>query len=380
MKQVKAIEIEQNNVKFYICSLEVELLKRICSTSIGDIKNSKDVYQRQLNESRTKQIALFAKRNSALFPTAIVLNSKQTLFYDEKTEKLKIPEEVNSFFIVDGQHRIAGIEKSKKNYNLCVVIMNNVNIDIQSELFITINSEQKAVNANVRYNIKSNDTVSTPEKVVRQLAVRLNGDEKSPFFNKIWFDDKRKNKGETKISLSAFCEPICGLIYNSKDYYNFKDLLNENNNDLSKLEREYSDQYREKILWKFYIKDKIDIIHKIFLNYFNAIKKTYHEVWSDSKSIIIKTTGFNAFMILFNDIFKLCSRNDNNFSFNYIFELLSKNKIDLKEFYVDQAGVGRSASKKLYNLLYNKIFDYQKRDDDKYIDYILNSTLDDDML
>lgn len=354
--KIKAIEVNQNNSKFYICAVNAKKLSYICSTSMQEIVNDTDVFQRQLNEERRKRITSFANRSRALFPTAIVLNSRSNIQFSNG--ELELNENPNSYFIIDGQHRIFGIKDSRYDYELCVVVV-NVDTDLQSELFITINSEQKTVNPNVRFNMKSNDKVGTPEKEIRNIAEMLNGDEQSPLYNKIWLDDKPRNKDNVKLSLGAFCEPLCNYIYNSKYYYEFKDLLIKtsfNKDDVKTFGKEH--KFDKKILWNCYVNRRMDVVHRILLNYFRAISVVYDKEWVDLKSIMLKTIGFNAFILLFVDIFKICQNNNNDFSCKNIIEILNQHKVDSSYFYTSKnASVGKVGAVELYKELRKGITD-----------------------
>jgi DGQHR domain-containing protein len=280
--------------------------------------------------------------------------------------ELDVPEEKNSFFIIDGQHRIAGIGKSNKNYQLGVVILNKVSTDVQSELFITINSEQKAVNPNVRFNMRSNDKFYTPEKMVRNIAEMFNTDAESPFFNKIWMDDTSRKRGELPLSLSAFCEPICAYIYNSKDYYALKDALYKSEGKMEAL-GDFSAKYGNNILWPLYISENEVVLYKILFNYFKTVYDIYEHVWKDPKSVIIRTTGYNAFIILFKSVFKYCKSDGNNFSYTRMLQILSANRIKDDYFYVPNVGVGRSGAYELYRMLIPKGFG-EEQIDSEYMD------------
>lgn len=348
--KVKALRITQNNTAFYLTTLNSSFLGHTCSTNMKNIENSEDIYQRRLNVSRVNRIADYANRIRALFPTCVVLNSRTVLHYDSVNMELEIPEEDDTFFIVDGQHRIAGITKSHRDYMLPIVILNNVSVDDQSELFITINSEQKSVHPNVRFNMKSNDKYNTPEKMVRNIAEMINGDIDSPLYHKIWMDDASRKKGERPLSLSAFCEPICAYIYNPKDYYSIKDALYKSEGDTAILNI-FSGKYENNILWTLYMNQRSEVLYKIILNYFLAIHDVYEEEWADRNSIIIKTTGYNAFMILFKEMFLYCRKNRNVFSRNVMYQVLSKKRVESKYFYAPIIGLGRSGAYELYRLL-----------------------------
>ncbi len=344
--KIRAFEIKQKNIVFYVAVLKNSLLSRICSTTLSRITSSTDIYQRRLNKTRVNSIALFAKRNRSVFPTSIVLNSSERMEYDSERLELTISDNKDAFFIIDGQHRIAGIKESGYDFEMSVVIFNNIDLDLQSELFLTINSEQKTVNPNVRFNMKSNDIVFTPEKMIRNIAELLNNDSESPLFNKIWMDDKPRKRGEYPLSLSAFCNPICEYVYNSKNYYSLKDELYKNNGDLTLLNNCFADE--NNFLWNIYKNHAEMVLYKILLNYFTSIKCIYQKVWDDPKSSIIKTTGYNALIILFKGLFMLCKRKNNNYSFDYMHSILSKRIIEESSFYAPNIQLGKSGAYELY--------------------------------
>lgn len=359
----KAIKLKQNDYEFFLTTLSVNFLHKACSTNIAQMDVEGDVYQRRLNKSRVLRIAGFARRSRAVFPTAVVLNSKLPLKYVHESMELFLPEEEDSFFVIDGQHRIEGVYESGNDLDMCVVIMNCVDLDMQSELFITINSEQKAVNPNVRFSIKSNDKYITPEKMICSIAKLFNNDPQSPFFERIWMDDTPRRRGQYTLSLSAFCEPLCEYIYSRNMYYNLKDCLYSRDGNKGCL-TDFNDSNAKYILWPFYLYDADKILYKILLNYFVAIKNVYSDVWYDTNSCIVKTTGYNAFMLLFKSLFMYCKQNGNDFSYARIYKILNENKIDSEEFDSKRAGLGRAAAYELFSKLRPKTFERVSIDED----------------
>lgn len=382
---VKVIEISQNNFKFYVCSLNAKMLYNMTHDSMEELKNNKDIYQRNLDSSRTKKIKEYADRERALFPTAVVLNSRQKVKFSEEKSSISI-EDGDKFFIIDGQHRINGINDSNKEYELCVVIMDELDPDMQSELFITINSEQKKVNSNISFIMRANDEVETPEKFIVNVIKMLNYDKTSPLFERIWMDDRRKVGGKNMISLATFGSPLCNYIYNMQ-YYEFKEKLIANKgNKMCEEIINYanSTEISNKLLWRLYVNNKTQLLFKILHNYFSAIHEVYNEVWEDNSSVIFKTTGFNAFVMLFKNIFMLCKK-DNDFTKDKIKELIEKNKLENCEFYtptkynvvnngtllLGRAQNGKAGSVELYKKLKKNMpenYDDEYQDLDYYYD------------
>lgn len=389
MKEFDAIKLKQNSYNIYICAIDAKSLHIMTHEYMEKIKNNKDLFQRTIDSTRTKRITEYADRLNSMFPTAIVLNAKQEIKF--KDNKINV-DDGDDFFIIDGQHRINGIFNSDNNYELPVVITENLDDGMQSELFITINSEQKKVNSNVSFNMRGNDSVDTPEKFVVNVLKMLNSDKDSALYNRIWMDDRKKNSGDNMISLATFGTPLCNYIYNPDYYYNFKDLLILCKNDkLSEgiINAGITKEFEQKILWKLYINSKESLLFRIFDNYFSAIKEVYSEEWNDKNSIILKTIGFNALIMLFKNVFIYCQKNNGNFTKEFIKDLLISSKIGKENFYtpkklneeikidgkeitlIGKAQNGKAGSVELY-LMLKKSMGYEFEDNYSDFDYYID--------
>jgi DGQHR domain-containing protein len=362
----QALKIEQNGYKFYICSMKGSIIKKISSTSMNEMGKHSEIYQRSIDESRARKIGKFIDRKNSLLPTAIILNSREKIEYNEATNELTLSSNNNSFFIIDGQHRIKGSEYATKDIEFVVVITDSLDLSMQTELFISINNEQKRVNPSVRFNLYSNDKEKTPERVIRHLAHLMNSTNDSPFYHKIRMDDSKRNASDSSLSLAAFASPLVSLIYYHQDYFEFKDELNKNNCFESideELMKDSNNKYKERLLWTFYYRNQEKVMYKIIWNYFTAISDVFKEQWSDKKSIIYKTTGYNAFVIVFKHLLKM-AKNERDFSLDFFKKHLQKTQHLGDNLYSDYYGVGQAASYKLArdilkNLMITDDIDYE---------------------
>lgn len=131
MKTIRMIEINQPIGTFYIGKMLSTDIVHIAKVSQRD---SSGGHQRQLKNTRAKEIATYCTDPDATFPTPIILAVSEEDFvqiqipptdygivsftYDETR---KIAE------ILDGQHRIAGMSvAADKEFELPVVIMFNL--------------------------------------------------------------------------------------------------------------------------------------------------------------------------------------------------------------------------------------------------------------
>ena len=96
---------------------------------------------------------------------------------------------------------------------------------------------------------------------------------------------------------------------------------------------------------------------------------------------MLKTVGFNAFILFFEDIYNLCHKNNNNFSKGFLYEILYRNRIDSEFFYISKkASLGKVGAADLYRELRRNfqetLMDYEKLefivDDEDFESFSLN--------
>ena len=363
-----AFKIKQPVGEFFVAKINYKDLVRLASKDMSEIsKNSKNnIYQRKLDENRKPSLKKYMEYSKATFPNGIILNAKKcaNLLYEDG--KVLINDTQNAFFIIDGQHRIEALKmyNGDKKFELCIIIFNDVDLDLQTEIFATVNGEQKAVNPTVNMNLKGNDNVDTPDKIIRDIAILLNGEENSPFYNMIKIDDTSKGI----LSMSALAKPLLGYIYDLTDYYNVKDYLIMNNNEREGLLAKYSYKLDRKIFWEMYCKKYDNIIYGLLFNYFTAIKNIFSKTqvekekntinqWNNKDYVLTKTLGYNALIELLKDIIlKKCNKNFKLENFTTILKPLemvySKDELITQENY----GAGLAGSNRLYKKLYGIVF------------------------
>ena len=128
MEKYRFTSIKQPAGKFYLSKMLASKLIPISQSNVRTPYNSTGI-QRLLSQKRIEDIAKFCEDESAMFPTPIIVSAKSNVisFYDDKGKSLendflslengfllvdseKIKKNNLYFSIVDGQHRLAGIE------------------------------------------------------------------------------------------------------------------------------------------------------------------------------------------------------------------------------------------------------------------------------
>lgn len=288
MKEFKYITVEQENSEFYLCSMDIEFLRKTLNFHFRDpyqdeyerdtngnfkkymerlrnkgihANNDPEGLQRRLSLSRVLSIANEVESGEFTgFPTTVVLAYNSTI--DDqivekfiKGEPVELHDEMN-FTIIDGQHRLAGILSADpsytKNISIPVSLYLNISLSDATKLFAEINGKQKAVSKSLIYdlyeNVDSQDYVL--EAKLHNICKTLNYPPEnfgnnSPFYHQI----KMLGTGKGTISQAFFIE-----------YYR---------SALKNMELESADTQK---------------LYSIVFNYFRAVQKTFHEDWPDTTS------------------------------------------------------------------------------------------------
>jgi DGQHR domain-containing protein len=143
-------------------------------------------------------LSAFVNFLDATFPSSIILAiDDEYAEYDEIDKQLLIrnhraDEAAPSIAIsevarvLDGQHRIAGLENFKgSTFGLSVTIFIGSDIADQAYIFSTVNLEQTKVSKSIVYDLFELAKTRSPQKTAHNIAVALDRDESGPFFQRI---------------------------------------------------------------------------------------------------------------------------------------------------------------------------------------------------
>lgn len=373
------IKVNQPIGDLYISKIDAYKLYSMAKSDIIKISKEKEEYigiQREIKPDKVKKIKSYLTSYDSTFPNNIILNVYKKNITLLPNNKMEINVSPNTFQIIDGQHRLAGFDDNKKmKFELPVTIFINLKKEEQSRIFDTINSEQTKVDPSHRFYQYSKDTYYTPRKMISRIAIALSKDENSPWFNKIKLIGKKDELStDGIISLNTFSRKLLEYIYNDSDYNIVRNALinkkfyedesqNENESQ-NEDEIENNEPIYEKLknlsirsgfLWDIYIHQDEGFLYKVLLNYFNSLKKLLKKDWEDKNSILTKTTGYNAQILLFKDLFEKGS-SEKNLSEEFFTEQL-KNLMNLDGTINSNnyESSGESSSNKLYKLFRSKI-------------------------
>ncbi len=356
---LKIQKLKQPIGELYISKINAYDLFLMSESDIIKLSKNKDSYdgiQREIKNQKVDYIKDYLTSVDATMPNSIILNITKDKIISLTEDEITIQTSKDTFSIIDGQHRLKGFENSKNTlFELSITFFIDLPQEEQSRVFVTINSEQTKVDPSISFYQERKEKHFTPRKMVADLSIMFAKDLDSPWKNKIKLIGKKDELSEdAMISLSAFAQRILIYIYNDKKYFNkLRNKLIKSENNLSLLESE--ENFGGSIFWNFYISHDELSLYKILLNYFNVLKDIFKHDWNDTNSLLTKTTGYNALMTLFKDLFEE-GLNKGTLDKTYFYNKL----VALKEFDTtinskNYGASGGQASSQLYKVLKEKI-------------------------
>ncbi|MGN4125521.1 DGQHR domain-containing protein [Lysinibacillus sphaericus] len=357
MKRISlhVMETTQPIGKFYITKINARELYEISSVDrlMIEMKDENtDLFykgiQREINENKVQSLEDYIESPDATFPNSIILNVEKKYVISETSDSLVLQASENTFSVIDGQHRLESFRTHEKvDFELVVSIFIGLSIEEQARVFTTINSEQTKVNSSIQLFQELHDKVYTPRKMATSITTIFAKDIASPWVNKIkLLGIKDELSTEGIISLSAFVKPIIEYIYDDKKYHYLRtQILKLGFDSIANIDASRSSI---PLFWKLYIQKNEKVMYKILFNYFKAISITLKKDWKNKEGLLTKTTGYNAMMLLFKDIFN-DAVNSKDFSEDFFIKYLKglqrlDGTINSKNF----GASGEKAAKDLY--------------------------------
>lgn len=352
---IRGFLVSQNGQDFIIGKAKIEEVLRYTKYTerliVGYDDDEIPIYnnhvQRKVDKSRVEKIADFLINDeTATFPTNVVLGIPQniiasqnvgtdgivSLVFDDKVveevEKAKNGDVDADIYvtIIDGQHRIRGIEvaidrlqakiahvKDDKaqywqdklndllNIELVISCFVDKTLEYQAMIFSTINRTQKRVSQDLVYSLFGLSTADSPYKTALEVVLALNGHPKSPFYKRIKLYGGNYDKTDCPpLSQATMVKSIVALISTT---------WRESEND------KYRDR-KELRTWKsskslpfrlFYANNEDSKIADCMFYFFSSIRNYFSELWeyngqAKPTNILQSMVGYEALMKIMVDI------------------------------------------------------------------------------
>jgi DGQHR domain-containing protein len=369
-------KVTQNNQEYLLGIFKISEVLRFARyteyTILGFDDNNLPItnkqVQRKLNSAKVESIAKFLINDSqAIFPTNIVLAIPNGIIdsYEEKEEnniiltldsivsneieKRDKGEDGNIFIsIIDGQHRIRGIEvaiekleKAIENKKSLYDISNDLLADklaklkeieisvaffidpvleYQAMIFSTINRTQTKVSQDLVYSLFGLTEDDSPQKTALNIVNALNGTPKSPFYKRIRLAGSTTSKAAKEFYKDGY--PILSQATMVKSILYMITTKND-----AEVERTKSRKYLlknpnpELVFRKYYANNQDSDIIKIIYQYFTAIQETFtdksgNSFWGNKEqqnkptNVIQTTIGYEALLNILKQILLINIDND----------------------------------------------------------------------
>lgn len=327
--QFDAVRLVQPIGELYVGSISSGDLWRICEYDIREIQRGEDgIYlatgvQRRLNDKRVEEISAYVRGADATFPTAVVLAiSSDCINFDNskkvgsalratltvETDGNSTSTVVDGLFtysrvarVIDGQHRIKGLEKAAiEDFDVNVAIFVDADIEDQARIFATVNLAQTKVNKSLVYDLFGFSTSKSPELYAHDACIALDGTEDSPLFERI----KRLGTAtpgrwnEEPLSQATVVEGILSHIVRDKIQ-----LIQDR--DTGRRGKKFAavsqEEAKRLVLRKFFVEGNATDIADVLWNYFAAVQQRWPNAWrvSGAGKILPRTNGYRGLMRFF---------------------------------------------------------------------------------
>lgn len=288
------IQIEQPIGTFYLTSIPAKVLVDIVNVRHRSEDDLEGI-QREQSKKRVAEISEFCKDNDAVFPTPIVVSVNLNVPYTVRPidKIIELPDNQELGQVIDGQHRLWGLRRSGvlDDFDLPVVLMFDLTPEENAYIFTIINSTQTKVNKSLIYDLFELSTSRSPQRTCHEIARSLNSDKESPFYNRMKMLGKKEiGQRYAILSQGTFVKQMLLLISRNPD----------DDARVIKAGRQLIEDFRLP-LRKYFIMEQDDVIYKVLLNTFNALREVFKEEWLNPESNIVwKTTGFCGVMSTLN--------------------------------------------------------------------------------
>lgn len=305
-----AVELAQPIGTFYVGVIDWQDLLQISYADIRRIE-ARDLervigIQRPLTPSRVAELKKYVTTVDASFPTSVIVAIEgENADYDENTGTMKVKRDAKVAKIIDGQHRLAGLENYRgPSFQLNVTIFVDMELEDQALLFATINLKQTKVSKSLAYDLFDYATARSPQKTCHNIAKLLNMKDGSPFKDKIKILGRATGKPAETLTQAAFVDRLIGYV--SDDPMVDRDGLKRGR----KLKRADASEEKRLIFRNMFIDEKDAEIAKILWNFFDAVANRWPRAWPERirGNILNRTTGFAALMRFLRDAYNSVAR------------------------------------------------------------------------
>lgn len=351
--EFSCVEIEQPLGNFYVGVIDASDLIDISYADVRRI-DERDVerylgIQRPLSRDRVRELGQYVNTIDATFPTSILLaiSSNDAEFLSD-TRVMKVRRDDSVAKIIDGQHRIAGLELADGTFQSVITVFIDMDIEDQANVFATINLKQTKVNRSLAYDLFEFAKSRSPQKTAHNVARLLNFEEGSPLEGMIKLLGLATVGGGTQTLTQALVvDQLLDLMTDNpmKD----RDELRRGR----RLHRLSGDDWKRRPFRNLFVDEKDALIARIVWNFFQAVDERWPASWRHVETgfILNRTTGFSALMKFLGVLYPRLSTGQELVEASAFIAVLANVDLDDDDFHRDTFVPGQSGINALFRTL-----------------------------
>lgn len=316
--EISAIRLTQPIGEFFIASIPHDRLVEISYFDVRRMLKDRDVeeylgIQRPLGKERTQELRQYVRTIDACFPTGIVLAvDGRCASFDEKTGKLKLSNFLGEdgaqilyrqiAKVLDGQHRIAGLEDFPKEekFDLNVSIFVDIELEDQAYIFSIVNISQTKVHKSLVYDLYELSKSRSPQRTAHNVAIGLDRTPNSPLYRRIKrLGSATPGRERELLTQATVVESILPLI--TKNSIADRDTLKR----FGALPVPSLDEIKRTPLRGLFAKEEDVKVYEIVRNYLAAVAARWEGAWRDDEkgAVLSRTNGYRALLKIFPTIY-----------------------------------------------------------------------------
>lgn len=314
--KVCAIEGKMGGLTYYSFSMKPSQLLKMAYVLHRNNVNSTDEmmpsYQRIIKKDRLAKIRNFIENEKGYFPNAIIVSirtkdeNKKTLDFEPAPKQdssslsrigiVKLPQEYQTAYVIDGQHRLYGYSSTSYADKNSIPVIAFVNMDKseQVKMFMEINQNQKAVpkvlrdtlEADLLYDSKNYQSVNNAIK--KRIAMKLGENRNSPLFGMILTGENSK-KEDIPLTIEGLAKALSKTCFFNQ--YNKQNVVIKNG--LFDFGIDKSDDSKKEKTEK--------TIYCLLTWLINTLKKNGGDKWNSESGFAITNNLIGAVICLLND-------------------------------------------------------------------------------
>ena len=305
--------------------------------------------QRELSRSRVGEIKQYVNTQDAAFPTSVLIAvSSRHASFDECTSTMSILRHGKAAKIIDGQHRIAGLENYRgPEFDVNVSVFIDMDLQDQAMMFATINLKQTKVNKSLAYDLYEFTKTRSPQRTAHDIARFLNYKQGSPFFSKVKMLGAGSGREQEVITQATFVDHL--LRYISRNPMDDRDALRRGKG----LKRASVTEMERQIFRNWFIEERDVNITIVLWNYFLAVQTKWPYSWDTvvRGNVLNRTTGFGALMRFLRVAYNSRERPAKIVLRDEFLEIFGKIDLEDSSFTPDEYVPGSSGERVLYDRL-----------------------------